>query len=162
MGQPNNPCFKPSYPYLEWQTSTTTTTTISLVEEDYFILPVSGLIDCPTIYLDTTSENWEFPNSINTEKNIFICNSVLYDPNPCIIEVDKYIKVADIDIDTNRCSRYKIILSNILAPTTTTTTTTATPCEVFDCTGNINDPIVSCPPNTIFDCDACECIPIVP
>jgi hypothetical protein len=42
MGDPNFPCFKPQDPFLEW--STTTTSTSTTVEPDYFIIPPSGTI----------------------------------------------------------------------------------------------------------------------
>jgi hypothetical protein len=114
MGEPNNPCFKPSSPYATFTTSTTTSTTLA-PETDFFILPTSG-VPCPEISFNTVVNEWQFPSGQMTEKNSFTCSSDLYDPNPCILEVDKYIRIADLDIDVNLCDRYKIVLSNIITP----------------------------------------------
>lgn len=129
MGEPNNPCFKPNSPYIKWRTATTSTT-VQPPNDDYFVLPFSGAI-CPSIVFNSGTNTWEHPQISLTEKNIFTCISEQYDPNPCIVEVDKYIRVADININIDRCKRYKLLLSGIIttttsSPTTTTSTSTTT------------------------------------
>lgn len=138
MGEPNNPCFKPVSPYKLWTTSTTTSTT-PVAEQDFFILPVSG-VNCPVIFFDSEDNTWKLPDNVPDEQNTFVCLSELYDPNPCIIEVDKYLRVADINIDTNRCRRYKLVI----APPTTTTTTIAPP--------NPSTTTTTIAPNSICNC----------
>jgi hypothetical protein len=123
MGEPNNPCFKPNSPYIKWTSSTTSTTT-DAPSDDYFMLPVSGAI-CPSIVFDSGTNAWEYPQIPLTEKNIFTCISEQYDPNPCVIEIDKYIRVADINIDIDRCKRYKLVLSETPISTSTSTTTSS-------------------------------------
>lgn len=110
MGEPNDPCFKPASPYTVW-TVTSTTTTSSPVEQDFFILPASGA-PCPVISFDSEDDSWQNPDLVPEGTNTFICHSEAYSPNPCILEVDKYLRVADINIDTNRCRRYKLVLTN--------------------------------------------------
>lgn len=128
MGEPNNPCFKPSSPYIKWTTTTTTSTTAQPPSDDYFLLPFSGAI-CPSIVFDSGSNRWEYPEIPLIEKNIFTCISEQYDPNPCVIEIDKYIRVADININIDRCKRYKLILNEISITNSTSTTTTTLPPE---------------------------------
>lgn len=135
MGEPNNPCFKPISPFISW-INTTTTTTSTPAPDNFFILPSSG-VACPVISFDINN-NFKFPPILNNDINTFICESNLYDPNPCIINVQKYLRVADINIDINKCNRYKIVLSNIVIPTTTTTTTTIAPT-----TTTTNNPITT-------------------
>lgn len=120
MGEPNNPCFKPSSPYVKYAPTPTTSTTLA-PEVDFFILPTSGA-PCPEMSL-SSGNIWITPSSVITGKNYFTCFSDSYQPNPCVLEVDKYIRVADLNINTSLCNRYKLEISNIIVPTTTTTTT---------------------------------------
>lgn len=130
MGEPNNPRFKPNSPYIKWTTTTTTSTTAQPPSDDYFLLPFSGAI-CPSIVFDSGSNRWEYPEIPLIEKNIFTCISEQYDPNPCVIEIDKYIRVADININIDRCKRYKLILNEI-SITNSTSTTTLPPVTCFE------------------------------
>lgn len=67
----------------------------------------------PFLPIVIISDYWKYPEITITEKNTFICNSEVYDPNPCVLEADKYIRVADIDVSLDRCSRYRIVLTDI-------------------------------------------------
>jgi hypothetical protein len=124
MGKPNPPCFDRDPNYLRW-TVATSSTTASPLDQDFFILPVSGVI-CPSIVFDAEDNTWVDSNVELDEKLQFVCISEKYDPNPCILEVGKYIRVADINIETNRCKRHRIRVKTLSFPTTTTTTTTTT------------------------------------
>lgn len=126
MGEPNNPCFKPSSPYQIWTVTTTTSTTTQAPDQDYFVIPTSGAT-CPSFTIDDQTDIIEYPPISTEAKNTFICYSEAYDPNPCILEADKYIRVADINVELNQCKRFKLILTDIPTTTTTTTTTTAEP-----------------------------------
>jgi formylglycine-generating enzyme required for sulfatase activity len=131
MGKPDPPCFKKIANYLA---GTPTAFDFPIIpnefipiidsydEKDFFILPISG-VACPSIILDEPNDLWINPDINLNEKIQFLCISDRYDPDFCSIEVDKHIRVADINIQTNRCKRYRLRLSNISFPTTTTTTT---------------------------------------
>jgi hypothetical protein len=128
MGEPNNPCFKPDFPYTIWTENTTVSTTeqpLAAQDEDFFILPHSG-IACPVISFNQDENSWEPSDIVPDEKLEFLCVSELYDPSYCYKIVDKYIPVADINVDTDICKRYKLKVIDIAIPTTTTTTTTTT------------------------------------
>lgn len=126
MGHPIDPCFKQNNVYKLFNNNTTTTSTSNPnIDSDFFILPTSGVI-CPSIELNLINNTWDYPEIPIIEKNTFVCVSELYETNPCIIELDKYIKIADINIETNRCKRYKLIVKDLQIPTITTTTTTTT------------------------------------
>ena len=130
MGRPANSCFDlPSiYDQVTNVTSTTTTTTtINPQEEDFFILP-DELAPCPSVSFDPNNPDLEFDNPDVT----FYCFSPFFHPSPCIINLKKYIRVADININVNtddRCQRFAIRLINqkFTPVATTTTTTTVAP-----------------------------------
>lgn len=131
MGEANDRCIKQPSPFLSYSgpqivdgVTTTTSTTTTTIKPDFFLLPNSG-INCPAIIIDLTNGDPLYTDILDQSKNIFICNSDLYDPNPCILESDKYVRVADINVVTNSvlCSRYKLTLTDV--PTTTTSTTTS-------------------------------------
>lgn len=53
MGEPNFPCFKQESPFDQWITTTTSTTTT--IEPDYFIIPQSG-VNCKYKLVEASSE----------------------------------------------------------------------------------------------------------
>jgi hypothetical protein len=122
MGKPNYPCFEKSENYREYSDSTTTTTTTTTAspEGDFFVIPNPNA-NCPEVITRFEDETNDRCIGIN-DKILLICNSISYNPNPCIREVNKYIKVADISVNVDDCARYKLVLRDLSFPTTTTTT----------------------------------------
>lgn len=124
MGEPQDICERQKSPFINFQTpstpiiGTTTTTTVP-PEKDFFILPISG-VSCPEpIGIDTNAPIYP-TTPLDNPKIFYTCHSELYESNPCVIETDKYIKIADIIVDTDKCKGYRLELSCI--PTSTTTT----------------------------------------
>ena len=137
MGKPNAPCFDKNAIYLTSIPASLDFPTIRdesipildlYDDQDFFILAVSG-ISCRSIIFDSNDDDLINSNIDLNQKIQFLCDSDRYDPNLCFLEVNKYIEIANINIQTDRCRRYRIKITNLSFPTTTTTPAPTTTIE---------------------------------
>lgn len=120
MGEPRDTCERQKSPFINYtslstpsvDTSVLTTTTTTTPEPEFFLLPVSG-IPCPeTIFTQDNGIIDPVP-PLDNPKVYYTCNYDLTVPSPCVIESDKYIRVADIVVDVDSCKSYKLTLSEV-------------------------------------------------